>query len=149
MNGCGRSQHRECRARESAQCVHGCTPPAANCREAFTSTVKNSLWCARDCVPPVKGTGIAFVAASRRPLRDQFPLTGVKPVPGASVVVRQGSRTEASGSADSSGLYRVRLDSGTYDVRVSQQGYAPAQLSIRLGTSDVTQQVVLRKERRR
>jgi hypothetical protein len=69
----------------------------------------------------------------------------VSPIGGATVVIRLGAQIVASGNADRNGIYRVQLDPGAYDVKVSQQGYVPAQETIRIGASDVTRQIVLRK----
>jgi hypothetical protein len=69
----------------------------------------------------------------------------VAPIGGAAVVIRLGAQIVASGNADRNGIYRVQLDAGAYDVKVSQQGYVPAQETIRIGASDVTRQIVLTK----
>jgi hypothetical protein len=69
----------------------------------------------------------------------------VTPVGGATVVIRLGTQVVATGNADENGIYRAQLDPGAYDVKVSQQGYTPAQQTIRLGASDVTRQIVLTK----
>jgi len=76
------------------------------------------------------------------PSRDLLQ-SRVTPIAGATVVIRQGAKVVATGNADRNGIYRVQLDPGAYDVKVSQQGYVPAQQTIRMGASDVTRQVVL------
>jgi hypothetical protein len=69
----------------------------------------------------------------------------VTPVAGASIIVRQGENVVAKGTADRNGVYRVQLDPGAYDVKISAQGFVPAQQSVHIGDADVTRQIVLSK----
>jgi hypothetical protein len=84
---------------------------------------------------------------NRNPAGLEILKPQIGPVTGATIVIRQGEAIVAQGTADRNGIYRVELDPGSYDVKVSHQGYVPARQSVRMGDADVTRQIVLSKAR--
>lgn len=73
----------------------------------------------------------------------QLRQPSVTPIAGAAIVIRQGDNVVANGTADRTGVYRVQLDSGKFDIKVSAQGFVPVQQAIAIGDADVIRQVVL------
>jgi len=76
---------------------------------------------------------------------DNMLRPAVKPIAAATIVIRQGENVVAQGTADRNGVYRVQLDPGAYDVKVSAQGFAPGVQSVRIADSDLTRQIVLQR----
>lgn len=101
------------------------------------------------------GEGSALEQLQQRSQRDiqrqgvsaELLRPAVTPIAGAAIVIRQGEMIVAQGTSDRNGVYRVQLDPGSFDVKVTAQGFVPSAQSVRIGDADVTRQVVLSKAR--
>lgn len=102
----------------------------------------------RPTVPPDPEPSTELRLALRvfdAPTRPRLLRSQPRPIPGANVVVTQRRRRVASGRTDDTGRYSVPLESGRYDVTVTQQGYERTQLSVTLSSRSVSRDVTLRR----
>ena len=67
---------------------------------------------------------------------------GMRPIPGADLVISQQGRSIVSGEAGRDGAYVARLPAGNYRVDVSQEGFVSANINVNL-TAETTRDIVL------
>jgi hypothetical protein len=68
---------------------------------------------------------------------------GMKPVPGADIVISLQGRSIASGQAGPDGKYSAKLPTGVYRVDVSEEGFTSTNLNVSLADNDVSREIVL------
>jgi len=67
-----------------------------------------------------------------------------RPVDGASVAIMDGAKTVSKGSSSKDGTFSVRLQAGSYSVRVSHDDYLPAKQTVALTNGIVSREIVLK-----
>jgi hypothetical protein len=71
---------------------------------------------------------------------------GMRPIPGADLVVSQQGRSVLSGEAGRDGVYVARLPAGLYRIDVNQEGFIPANINVNLMADTTREMVLMRRE---